>query len=34
MAASDCSDDELMEYLQEIDVVIRSIASVLEEFDQ
>jgi hypothetical protein len=34
MSAPDCSDEELSEYLQEIDVVLKSIASVLEEFDQ
>jgi hypothetical protein len=34
MTAGDCSDEELTEYLQEIDVVLKSIASVLEEFDQ
>jgi hypothetical protein len=29
-----CSDEELSEYLQEVGVILKSIASVLEEFDQ
>jgi hypothetical protein len=32
--AGEGSDEELSEYLQELNVVFISIASVLEEFDQ
>jgi len=34
-AARDCSDEELSDYLKEVDVILTTIASVLaEEFDQ
>ena len=33
-ASRDTPDEELSEYLQEVSVILRSIASVLEEFDQ
>jgi hypothetical protein len=33
-AARDCPDEELAEYLQEINVMLRSIASVLDEYNQ
>ena len=33
-ASRDCPDEELSEYLLEISVIFRSIASVLEEYDQ
>jgi len=32
--AGDCSDADLSEFLQEIAVVFRSFASVLEDFDR
>jgi hypothetical protein len=32
--AGDCSDEELSDYLQEVSVILKTIASVLEEFDQ
>ena len=34
IAARAASDEELSEYLQEVSVTLRSIASVLEEYDQ
>ena len=34
IAAPAAIDEELSEYLQEVNVVLRSIASVLEEYDQ
>jgi hypothetical protein len=33
-AARDCQDEELADYLQEITIILRSIASVLEEYNQ
>ena len=33
-AAGNCSDEELSDYLLEVSVILKSIASVLEEFDQ
>jgi hypothetical protein len=32
--AAGCSDEELSDYLLEVSVILKSIASVLEEFDQ
>jgi hypothetical protein len=32
--AGGCSDEELSDYLLEVSVILKSIASVLEEFDQ
>jgi hypothetical protein len=34
IAALTAIDEELSEYLQEVSVILRSIASVLEEYDQ
>jgi hypothetical protein len=34
MAAGGCSDEELSDYLREVGVILKSIASVLEEFDR
>jgi hypothetical protein len=33
-ASRDCPDEELKNYLEEISVILRSIASVLEEYNQ